>query len=126
LSTISLIFDGGFDRNGAYGSSVIFRDGRLVAYYHRDKYANISTSNQSEYFALITALRRLRNFATQEDKLEIFGDSMLVVRQLQGRNKVRNPALKSLYNTALGELARYSNWVINWWPRENSVEFFSH
>jgi ribonuclease HI len=64
-----------------------------------------ATNNVAEYSALVEALKkcRLHHWAP----VEVFADSELMIRQLQGRYKVRHPGIVPLYEEArrlLGDL----------------------
>ena len=53
------------------------------------------TNNEAEYEALITALGLAQTFT--DDRVECFLDSELVVKQLTGEYRVRNPRLETLW-----------------------------
>jgi ribonuclease HI len=58
-------------------------------------YIGDGTNNQAEYMAALTAVEQATRFEVDEIVLHL--DSELVVRQLQGRYRVKNAALKPLY-----------------------------
>ena len=53
------------------------------------------TNNEAEYLALIAALEYLRE--SRIGKADFFLDSELVVKQLKGEYKVREPRMQALY-----------------------------
>jgi ribonuclease HI len=57
-----------------------------------------TTNNVAEYNGLLAALRRLRSWGIANAIVRL--DSELVVRQMQGRYKVKNLGLKPLYQQA--------------------------
>lgn len=57
-----------------------------------------ATNNQAEYTGLIAGLEKARELGLR--KLTIQGDSMLMVNQLNGVWRVRNEALRVLYEQA--------------------------
>jgi len=59
------------------------------------KFLGRRTNNEAEYEALIVALDLARTYT--EDSVECFLDSELVVKQLNGEYRVRNPRLESLW-----------------------------
>jgi ribonuclease HI len=63
------------------------------------KYLGRETNNVAEYYALITAL----DYATSHklSRLRVLSDSELLVRQMQGRYKVKSADLRPLYERAL-------------------------
>lgn len=121
----SIIFDGGNNKNGAYGSYIIFNGGSIVAISIRQDYPNAETGNQAEYTSLLDGLVRLRRIAPEGATVRMYGDSKLVVNQVAGKWAAKNPRLVELRDQCRGLLAGY-NWDINWWPRENSVRYFNH
>ena len=113
--------DGGARGNpgpAGLGMVVEARDGtRLWAAY---SYAGVMTNNRAEYLALIEGLRKALQFAPGE--LEVCLDSELVVRQMNGRYKVRNADLKPLAQEAQELLRRFPAVRIRHVPRsENAV-----
>ncbi len=62
------------------------------------KYVGRATNNVAEYYGLIAAL----DYAASEKipRLRVRSDSELLVRQMQGRYKVKNAALKPLHERA--------------------------
>jgi len=97
--TIKANIDGGARGNpgpAAYG--VIVRDaiGEIIA--ELSDYLGIQTNNYAEYSGLLAALE----FAVREKhlSLKVLSDSELLVRQMQGRYKVKSPGLIDLYDRA--------------------------
>ncbi|MGH8928086.1 MAG: ribonuclease HI family protein, partial [Acidimicrobiia bacterium] len=54
-----------------------------------------ATNNVAEYRAMLEGLKLARR--NQPDLLTIRADSQLLIRQLEGRYRVRNPALQELF-----------------------------
>jgi ribonuclease HI len=79
-----------------------------------------ATNNQAEYRALIAALREAHRLGATE--ASIYLDSELVVRQLSGRYRVKNAALKSLHREASGLLGRLESFTISHVPRRQNAE----
>jgi ribonuclease HI len=59
------------------------------------KYIGIGTNNQAEYKAVIAALQASKDLQAHE--IAVYIDSELVIRQLAGKYRVKNPLLKPLY-----------------------------
>ncbi len=79
-----------------------------------------ATNNQAEYRAAIAALEAALGLGASEVELRM--DSELVVRQLRGRYKVRNPRLIPLYKRILDLRGRFASLVATHIPRqENSL-----
>lgn len=62
------------------------------------KYLGRATNNVAEYYALITALDYAQTQGIR--RLVVRSDSELLVRQMQGRYKVRSPDLRPLFERA--------------------------
>lgn len=123
---LTLIFDGGYNQSvGAYGSYIIFRGDSVAASSLRESFPEIETSNQAEYKTLVEALRELTEIAPQGSTVSIFGDSKLVINQLNREWRVRNAKLKELLSICREHLVPYV-WYAEWWPRVRSVEYLGH
>jgi len=77
-----------------------------------------SHHNEAEYQAAILALERALELGVK--RVALFLDSELVVRQLRGEYRVREPRLKSLHNKARETLNRFSQYSILSIPREEN------
>lgn len=64
-------------------------------------YVGIKTNNQAEYLALLLGLFFVEHMVPPHASLMIISDSELLVRQFQGRYRVKNPELQVLYTCAL-------------------------
>ena len=62
------------------------------------KYIGIATNNAAEYMALILGLREAAKLGAI--KIRVRGDSELVIKQMRGEYRVKNPALKQLFDQA--------------------------
>ena len=62
------------------------------------KYLGEATNNQAEYEALILALEKAKDLGIT--RLQAYADSELMVRQINGQYKVKNPQLKVLFDQA--------------------------
>ena len=57
------------------------------------------TNNQAEYRALIEGLRAVKEW--RPDRLEIYLDSKLVVEQVRGQYKIKEPELQRLHTEVM-------------------------
>jgi ribonuclease HI len=80
----------------AIGIVVQDETGRVV--YEASRCLGVSTNNEAEYQALIAALEYVKDLRATE--AEFLLDSELVVRQLQGRYRVKEPRLQTLHGRA--------------------------
>jgi ribonuclease HI len=91
--------DGGARGNpgpAAYG--VVVRDAQGEIIKEWGEYLGIQTNNVAEYSALVAVL----DYAVRENHktLRVLSDSELLVRQMRGEYKVKNPALREFYDRA--------------------------
>jgi len=102
----------------SYGVVVYDGDGREL---HRSSRAlGHGTNNQAEYQGAIAALEAALGLGARDVELRM--DSELVVRQLSGRYKVRNPKLIPLYKRILGLRSRFDRVALVHVPRaQNAV-----
>jgi ribonuclease HI len=111
--------DGGSRGNpgpAAYGVLLEDEAGQVIACLNR--YLGRQTNNFAEYSGLIAALE----YALQHGfrAMHVLSDSELLVRQIKGLYKVRNPGLQPLYQHAR-TLSRQLEWFrIDHIPREQN------
>lgn len=101
-----------------FGVQVTQPDGERVAELYG--YLGRATNNVAEYQGLLHALRWA--LAHQALRVEVFSDSELLVRQMQGRYRVRNAGLLPLHREARTLLARFEAARIAHVPRERNRE----
>jgi len=80
----------------------------------------VATSNVAEYRAVIAALEAANAFPSR--RLQVRADSMLVIRQLEGAWKVKQPHLKPLHARALELLRGYEEVDLAHVPREQNAD----
>lgn len=78
-----------------------------------------STNNYAEYSALIKALQYC--IEVKAESVSIFGDSQLVVKQMQGLFKVKSPNILPLYEQAVSLTKGIKKVKITWVPREQNA-----
>lgn len=83
-------------------------------------YLGVKTNNYAEYAALLAALRY--SLRRKFNRLKIYSDSELLVRQIKGDYRVRNESLKSLHAEALRLISRLSEFKIEHVPRGKNRE----
>jgi probable phosphoglycerate mutase len=87
--------DGGARGNpgpAAYGYVLEAEDGTVLD--ARGEAIGVATNNVAEYRALVAGLAKAVELEVEE--LEVVSDSELVVKQMRGEYKVKNPALAEL------------------------------
>lgn len=82
------------------------------------RYLGTCTNNAAEYRALLIGLERALQYGCTE--LAIFLDSELIVRQIEGRYKVKNQNLKPLFQQVQAALSRLNNWSVAHVPRSQN------
>ena len=102
----------------SYGVVVYDRDGKEL---HRGGRAlGRGTNNQAEYHGAIAALEAALGLGAREVELRM--DSELIVRQLTGRYRVKNPGLAPLYKRILDLRTRFDRVALTHVPRaQNKV-----
>ncbi|HET6830222.1 MAG TPA: ribonuclease HI family protein [Solirubrobacterales bacterium] len=79
-----------------------------------------ATNNVAEYRALILGVERAAELGATE--VDVVGDSELIVKQVRGEYKVKNPDMKPLHAAASAALARLDSWSIRHVKRELNAE----
>lgn len=79
-----------------------------------------ATNNVAEYKALIEGVRAARQWSPR--RLQVRADSQLVIRQLEGRYKVKNEGLRPLYEEARALLAEFEEVDLAHVRREANVD----
>lgn len=93
--------DGGARGNpGPAGIGFLVKDKKNSIIKEYCEYLGSATNNVAEYMALIRSLEFAKNIG-QVDKLDIFLDSELVVKQIKGEYKVKNEGLRPLYTRVM-------------------------
>ena len=114
-------FDGGSRGNpgpAAWGVAVFDADGRCL-----ERHAGTlgrATNNVAEYNGLVEALRLATG--KQAAQVSLRSDSELIVRQLQGRYKVKHSDLKPLFAEAKRLIAGFALFDIRHVCREDNKE----
>ena len=101
---------------GPASYAVVLRDPSGKVVLELAKNLGRETNNVAEYYALLAAL----DYAASHDiaALRIRSDSELLVRQMQGRYKVKSPDLKPLHERAKKLVRSLEYFVIEHVPRE--------
>lgn len=116
---IEVYVDGGARGNPgpAGGGFVIYKNGKLTK--KGGEFFGVKTNNQAEYLALRLALRETYSHF-ENAPINCFMDSELVVRQMKGEYKVKNAALKPLFEEVRRIADQFKLFTINHIPREEN------
>jgi ribonuclease HI len=129
-----LIFDGGSKGNPGwgYGSYAITRVQDGAQRVERLQFGDGYTSNEAEYDTLVAALQDLierikeGGRQPQEFALEVRGDSTLVINQVRGTWKAKEPRMKDRRDRCIRLLRRFGAMELKTQPREESVRVLGH
>jgi ribonuclease HI len=129
-----LIFDGGSKGNPGwgYGSYAITRTRDGAQRVEHLQLGDGYTNNEAEYDSLIAALQDLieriekAERQPQEFTLEVRGDSTLVIKQLKGAWKAREPRMRERRDRCRQLLERFGAVQLRTQPREESVRVLGH
>jgi ribonuclease HI len=121
VTVASLYTDGASRGNpGPSGAGVLLLDERGRPLLELNRFLGKATNNEAEYQALIAGLDAAERLELSQ--LRIFLDSELVVKQLHGEYRVRNPRLQPLFDEVASRLQRLSSYAIMHVPRERNQE----
>ncbi|HEY66074.1 MAG TPA: ribonuclease HI family protein [Caldilineae bacterium] len=129
---LTLVFDGGSRGNPGpgYGSYAFLWPGKPPE-IHRLRFGTL-TNNEAEYDTLIAALEALLGRLAREGvdpgdvHLDIRGDSRLVINQINGVWRVREPRLQARWQKARALLEPFGRVTLRHQPRERSVNLLGH
>jgi ribonuclease HI len=129
-----LTFDGGSKGNPGwgYGSYAITRVQDGAQRLERLNLGEPYTNNEAEYDTLLAALRDLLRRIEEvgrrpgEFSLEVRGDSALVLNQVQGRWKAKEPRMRERRNRCVSLLKRFESVRFEALPREQIVRVLGH
>lgn len=102
----------------AIGATIKDERGRLIASISQR--IGKTTNNQAEYRAVIVALERALKLGARQ--VQIYSDSQLIVRQINGQYRVKKPSLKSVYQQVKQLTSQLNDFTIEHIPREQNSE----
>ncbi len=113
--------DGASRKNpGESASGYMIFDGKeenLLA--HDALYNGIRTNNEAEYIAIISALERTGRDFGYKTSVRLYSDSELVVRQINGKYRVKEEGLRKLCKKAVELSKKFMKCEFNNVRREN-------
>lgn len=114
------LYTDGASRNnpGKAGAGILLlKQGKVVE--QQGFFLGIKTNNQAEYLAFLVGLFFVKKRIQPLDRIIIFADSQLLVRQLNGTYRVKNDLLKPLYSIAYSWLSDLRHEVVHIFRSEN-------
>ncbi|MGV1048480.1 MAG: ribonuclease HI family protein [Solirubrobacterales bacterium] len=121
MAKLTVNVDGGARGNpGPAAIGVVLRDadGEILA--ERAERIGRTTNNVAEYRALLAGIELAAEHGA--DTLELVGDSELVVRQVEGRYKVKDATMRELHSEVKRALADFESWSIRHVKRERNAD----
>jgi ribonuclease HI len=117
--SLRLYTDGASRGNpGEAGAGIVVLDERGREIVARGKYLGTCTNNVAEYQALLLGLTEASRLG--DGTIEIFLDSQLIVRQIQGLYRVKSSDLQPLFARVQELLATFADFTVSHIPREQN------
>jgi ribonuclease HI len=111
MSRVTANVDGGARGNpGPAAIGVVLRNGDGSVLEEVGETIGEATNNVAEYRALLRGIELAAGRGAEE--VELIGDSELVVRQVEGRYKVKNAGMKKLHEEVKRALRDFDSWSI--------------
>ena len=121
MAKMTVNVDGGARGNpGPAAIGVVVRDADGEIVESLGETIGSATNNVAEYRALLRGVELAAAHGATE--LELIGDSELVVRQVEGRYKVKNAGMKELHAQAKAALADFDRWSIRHVKRAQNAD----
>lgn len=118
---VTVNVDGGARGNpGPAAIAAVIKDAEGEILRDESRFIGRATNNVAEYRALLLGIELAAELGATE--VELIGDSELIVRQIEGRYKVKDEGLKPLHAEAKAALADLPAWSIRHVKRKFNAE----
>jgi ribonuclease HI len=119
--TLRVNVDGGARGNpGPAAIAAVVQDGAGKVLEEKSATIGRATNNVAEYRALLLGIERAAALGAK--RLELVGDSELIVRQVRGDYKVKDETLRELHGQVLLALEAFEEWTIRHVRRDENAE----
>jgi ribonuclease HI len=121
MAKLTVNVDGGARGNpGPAAIAAVVRDGDGEVVAERGERIGRATNNVAEYRALLLGIELAAEIGAEE--LELVGDSELIVRQVEGRYKVKHADMRDLHTQVKRALAPFQSWSIRHVKRAENAD----
>jgi ribonuclease HI len=121
MGKLTVNVDGGARGNpGPAAIGVVVRNDEGAVVEQVGETIGKATNNVAEYRAVLRGLELAA--AHGADEVEVIGDSELIVRQIEGRYKVKHADMKALHAQAKAMLADFDSWSIRHVKRAQNAD----
>jgi ribonuclease HI/pterin-4a-carbinolamine dehydratase len=108
INSLKLFTDGGSRGNpGPSASGFVILDQNDNIVFKNGIYLGVTTNNQAEYLALKFGIEKLIDLKSKN--VSIYMDSLLIINQMKGTYKIKNPELLNIYNEIKVLLKNFDN-----------------
>ena len=115
-----LFFDAGL-KGSEISYGIVIKKDDVNIYKTSGKITNKNfTSNTAEYLALTIGLICAHSLGIKD--IEIFGDSLMVVNQVNNKCKIKNASSKYFASTIRELCKNFDSWTLEWLPRKMNSE----
>ena len=121
MAELTVYTDGGSRGNPGPGAAAyVLRDASGTPVGAKGFSLGQTTNNAAEYAGFIKGLQAALDSGA--DSVTVFSDSELLVRQINGEYKVKNPALRKLHEQSYELLNNFSKWQVRYIRREENKQ----
>jgi ribonuclease HI len=133
-SAYTIIFDGGSRGNPGpgYGSYALYAGRKRIVLRLEQGFSSHMTNNEAEYQALAAAMEHLLSIIAESKAdpaqydVQVRGDSLLVILQLSGEWKARDPRMKARRDAILSLAIAFKSITYTHQARSKSFALFHH
>lgn len=119
--SVTIYTDGGSRGNpGPAAAAYVITDDNANTLAARGVFLGQTTNNVAEYTGVLEALKAAKDL--NADSVDLYSDSELMVKQINGLYKVKSPNLKQLYADCMDLLSQFKSWKVTHVYRESNKD----